>query len=127
MKTLSEQLAEVLGIKPIYKYEHGCSKCQEYYKRIESASKKELIKELLDRNQVNLYTKKDYESRYGKPVYPDFEQDENFVKLLEVMFLYDFNFERKQTYKESILNTAISEAKVNEEFRKDCLKGSWIY
>lgn len=60
--------------------------------------------------------------------FPDFQNNaENFVRLLEVMFLFDFNFERKATYKESILCAALNEAKVNNEFKQAAQQVDWSY
>ena len=61
-------------------------------------------------------------------VYPSFENPANLIKLLEIMFLFPFNFKSYDTYKESVLNGAIEEAKAgNAEFIKALQSGEWSY
>ena len=68
------------------------------------------------------------DSRELKRVYPSFENSENFVNLLEVMFLFKFNFKELDTYVESVLNGALEEVKAgNAEFIKLLQEQEWSY
>lgn len=129
MTNLSKELCEVCGIKPRYGVYQNFGDLDNAYRLVTNARKCRLIAD-------TRFNVDDEDLRNLKPIYyPDFEQSENFVKLLKIAndvlgsvhFATAYTKNKLNIFKEQALMHYLSIAKLNEAFKQAIRKEQWEY
>lgn len=129
MTNLSKELCEICGIKPRYGVYQNFGDLDSDYRLVTNVRKYRLIAD-------TRFNVDDEDLRNLKPIYyPDFEQSENFVKLLKIAndvlgrvhFATAYTKNKPGIFEEQVLLHYLPIAKLNEGFKRAIRAEEWVY